>query len=279
MTRKSLLICLLALLMFGVRADGSSLYTIENNSSTLYRIDMTTFAVTLVGPLGVGFSYGDLAWNSGTGTLYMVDGRGAKSLYTVNTTTGAATLIGVHNIEDMFGLAYDSATAKLYGASFTGSGQFFQLDTATGAATPIGSGIGDRIGALAYNSTADQLLALNDCLGCAKLFSVNPATGAGTLLNSTDLDTNNSGMTYDPTLNRYWDLDVNGRLSDFDPANGYNQTQVATIELFPGFPGSFDGLAFVGPVPEPTSSVLLLMVAAAGTCLRSRSTLLVPSIR
>ena len=76
---------------------------------------------------------------------------------------------------------------------------------------------------------------------------MNPATGAGTLLNSTGLDTNNSGMTYDPTLNRYWDLDVNGRLSYFDPANGYNQTQVATLELFPGFPGSFDGLAFVGP--------------------------------
>ena len=148
MIGKSLLICLLVLLVFGIRADGSSLYTVENNSSTLYTIDTTTFAVTLVGPLGVGFSYGDLAWNSGTGTLYMVDGRGGQSLYTVNTTTGAATLVCAHNIEDLFGLAYDTATAKLYGASLTGTGQFYQLDTATGAATPIGSGIGDRIGAL-----------------------------------------------------------------------------------------------------------------------------------
>ena len=73
---------------------------------------------------------------------------------------------------------------------------------------------------------------------------------AGTLLNSMELDTNNSGMTYDSTLNRYWDLDVNGRLSYFDPANGYNQTQVATIEQFPGFPGSFDGLAFVTRFPN-----------------------------
>jgi Repeat of unknown function (DUF6923)/PEP-CTERM motif len=274
----ALLISILAPLAVGGRAAASTLYTVENNNGRLYKIDTTTFATTLVAS-NIPFYYGDLAWDSSSSTLYMVDGRGGHSLYKVNITTGAATLIGAHNIEDMFGLAYDTAAAKLYGASHTGTGQFYWLDTATGAATPIGFGIGDRIGALAYNSTADQLLALNDCLDCAKLYSVNPATGAGTLLNSTGLDTNNSGMTYDPTLNRYWDLDVNGRLSYFDPANGYNQTQVATLEQFPGVPGSFDGFAFVGPVPEPASSVLLLMVAAAGTCLRSRSTLRVPSTR
>jgi hypothetical protein len=220
----------------------------------------------------VSFSYGDLAWNPIDGILYMVDGRGAQSLYTVNTMTGAATLIGAHNITDLFGLTYDTATATLYGASFTGAGQFYRLDTATGAATPIGSGIGDRIGALAYNSSADLIIALNDCLGCAKLYSVNRATGAGILLTSTYLDTNNSGMTYDPTLNRYWDVDVNGRLSYFDPLNGYQQTQVATLS------GSFDGLAFVIPVPEPACTVLLLTVAAAGTCRRPRSTLQVSKL-
>jgi hypothetical protein len=98
------------------------------------------------------------------------------------------------------------------------------------------------IGALAYNPSANFMLALRDCLGCARLYSVDPATGAGTLLKEAGLDTNNSGMTYDPLLNRYWDVDVNGRLSYFDPANGYQQVQVASL------PGSFDGLAFAGPV-------------------------------
>jgi hypothetical protein len=273
----ALLVSILGLLALEGRAAASTLYTIENNNRRLYKIDTTTFATTLVAS-NMPFYYGDLAWDSSSRTMYMVDGHGGHSLYKIDIITGATTLIGDHNIEDMFGLAYDTATAKLYGASFTGTGQFYQLDTATGAATPTGSGIGDRIGALAYNSTADQLVALNDCLDCAKLYSVNPATGAGTLLKSTGLDTNNSGMTYDPTLNRYWDLDVNGRLSYFDPANGYNQTQVATLEQFPGFPGSFDGLAFVNSIPEPASAVLLLMMAAAGACMRSHRKLRVSKL-
>jgi hypothetical protein len=49
-------------------------------------------------------------------------------------------------------------------------------------------------------------------------------------------------MTYDPVQNRYWDVDVNGRLSYFDPTNGYAQTQVKT------FPNSLTGLAYLsGP--------------------------------
>ena len=247
---KVLLVCLSTFLLLGVRAQAAILYTVENTSKSLRAVDTTTFTVTPIGPLGVTFNYGDLAWDPGTATLYMVDGREAQSLYRVNITTGAATLIGPHNLTDLFGLAYDTARGRLYGAAFTGPGQLFELNPATGLPTPIGNGIGNRIGALAYNSSADVLLALNDCLGCASLYSVNPSTGAGTLLRSTGLDSNNSGMTYDPILNRYWDLDVNGRLSYFDPANGYLQTEVATLS------GSFDGLAFITPVPEPSTFAL-----------------------
>jgi hypothetical protein len=236
-----LLVALWILLAVVIQAPCAILYTVENYTSTLYTIDTTTLAVNSVGTLGVGFAFGDLAWNPNTQTLYMVDGRGAQSLYTVNTTTGAATLVGPHNVVDLFGLTYDTATTTLYGGSFDDPGQFYRLNTATGEATVIGSGIGLRIGALAYNPSANLILALNDCIGCASLYSVDPATGAGTLLRA-DLDTDNSGMTYDPILNRYWDLDYDGRLSYFDPANGYEQVQVTVL------PGSFDGLAFVGPV-------------------------------
>lgn len=247
--RKVLPVSASALLCFALQTSASTLYTVENDTSTLCAVDTTTFAVTPIGPLGVTFQYGDLAWNPNTRTLYMVDGRGAQSLYTVNTATGAATLVGPHNVNDLFALAYDSARNQLYGAEFIEVGQLYSLDVTTGAATAIGSGIGERIGALAYNANADLLLALNDSLAGANLYSVNPATGGGTLLQS-GLFTNNSGMTYDPLLNRYWDLDVNGQLSYFDPTLGYQQIQVAML------PGSFDGLAFVTPVPEPSALAL-----------------------
>ena len=102
----------------------------------------------------------------------------------------------------------------------------------------------------------------------ATQFIVN--TPLQTLNLGTGLDTNNSGMTYDPVLNRFWDVDVNGRLSYFDPANGYAQTQVTT------FPVTLDGLAFVtggAPPPAPTVgipvrsslSLALLAVVLVGT--------------
>jgi hypothetical protein len=41
--------------------------------------------------------------------MYWVPGRGNNNLYTINVSTGAATLVGSHGITDMFALAYDTA--------------------------------------------------------------------------------------------------------------------------------------------------------------------------
>ena len=231
------------------------MYTVDNNTSTLMKIDTSTLAITSVGSLGVTFQYGDLAWDSANQTLYMIDGRGSQSLYTVNTTTGAATLVGAHGLTDLFALAFDSSTNKMYAEQFTSPAILEQMNLTTGAATSIGVGIaGTRIGAMAYDSKTDQLIGLEDCLGCAKLWLINRTTGAGTLLKGTGLDTNNSGMTYDPVLDRLWDVDVNGRLSFFDPSSGFAQTSVKTFDL------SLDGLAYVTgtqAVPEPATFVFV----------------------
>src|SRR4029450_6479029 len=232
-------------------AYASTLYTVNNATGVLMRIDTNTLALTTVGPLGVPFLFGGLAWDSANSTLYMVDGRGAQSLYTVNTTTGAATLVGSHGLPDLFGLTCDPANGTMYATQFIVNAPLQTLNLGTGAATAIGTGAGNaRIGTLAYNTNTNQLIGLQDCLGCAALYSINMATGAQTLLNGAGLDTKHSGMTYDPVLNRFWDVDVNGRLSYFDPANGYAQTQVTTF----GVP--LDGLAFVtGGAPPPAPVV------------------------
>ena len=69
--------------------------------------------------------------------LYMVDGRESNSLFAVNRSTGAATLVGSHGISDMFGLSYDSTNDVLYGN--TGPGVIYTLNVATGAATLVGA--------------------------------------------------------------------------------------------------------------------------------------------
>lgn len=88
-----------------VFSSAGTLYTATNN---LYTINPATGADTLIGPLGDGFvSGGDLAFANGKLFLSTADNR----LVTVNPATGAATLVGPLSVPNIFGLASpDNAT-------------------------------------------------------------------------------------------------------------------------------------------------------------------------
>ncbi len=115
------------------------LVAVDNGRDTLLRIDPTTLVVTTIGPLGTDVNFGDLAFDRATQTLYLIGGRPNPSLYTVNLTTGAATLVGTHGINDLFGLAFDSSTGTLYATQFSGGTGLYTLNKTTGAATFIGN--------------------------------------------------------------------------------------------------------------------------------------------
>jgi hypothetical protein len=84
--------------------------------NALYQVDIATGASTLVGPLGIGTLFeGDLAF-SDNGTLY---GIFSSKLFTINLTTGAATLVGNPNGSDYSYL------------SFNGSGTLFGIDNSS----------------------------------------------------------------------------------------------------------------------------------------------------
>lgn len=225
-------------------AQAGELYAVRESDDVLVRIDTDTLAFTDLGPLGVSFAFGGLAWDNSTSTMYMVDGRGRRSLYTVDINTGAATLVGAHNIVDLFGLAFDSANNELYGVDFSGSGELFRMNTSNGSATLIGGGAA-RLGGAAYNSRDDDLIAVSD--GAGDLYSIDRSNGAQTLLFNGP-STNDSGLAYDGDRHVLWDIDWSGNLIFYDIANGYARTHVLG-----GF-GSYDGLAYI---PEPTSLVLL----------------------
>jgi len=219
-----------------VIAQAGTLYAVRESGDRLVSIDTDTLVFTDIGPLGITFDFGGLGWDSSTSTLYMIGGRPSQALYTVDTNTGAATLVGSHNVNDLFGLAYDSKNDALYASVFTAGQPLYTLNRSNGSATP-GPALSQRLGGLAYNSRDDDLIGVHD--GAGDLYSIDRNTGRLTLLYDGPY-TNDSGLAYDPEKHVLWDIDWNGTLCYFDIANGYQRTDVKT-----GL-GPHDGLAFGG---------------------------------
>jgi hypothetical protein len=117
-------------------------------ANLLYTVDLaqSTFPLLSVTPLGVISTIGDtnqfiggLAFDSDSNVLYGADGT---SLYTIDTATGAATLVGITGISNSSpGLAFDTESDILYlnvGGSDPNADNLYQVDTGTGLATLVG---------------------------------------------------------------------------------------------------------------------------------------------
>lgn len=130
------------------------------NSATsphsLITIDKTTGAGTLVGSYVVGSTetMADLTFTS-DGTLYGWLEPGSDDLYTINTATGAATVVGNAGISTFgSGLAANSSDVLFY-AGFGDSGSLDTISRTTGLPTIVATldGTTDNgISALAFNS-------------------------------------------------------------------------------------------------------------------------------
>ncbi|WP_437294454.1 PKD domain-containing protein [Sorangium sp. So ce426] len=215
------------------------LYTVREEDDVLRRFDLRTRKFEDVGPLGVSFDIGELAWEEATGTLWMIDGRASNGLYTVDIATGAASLVGIHGVDKMFGLGLDPRTGNLYGSARGSQPGFYQLDRATGAATLLGTPPRNYDG-MAYDTTRDQLVGF--VAGYGALLAVDVANGAASLLAYQE-PTNAGGFAYDPIADQFWEIDQDGFLYTYDPTYDYMQT-IITSQL-----GAHDGLTLVMPAP------------------------------
>ncbi len=252
MTAPRILLVALMSVAFAGDAFAGTLYTVHAKTKRLYSIDTDSLALTDIGALGVDFAFGGLAYDSNSDTLYMVGGFGNRNLYTVDRTTGAATLVGSHGVRLLFGLAYDTTNDILYGGQFDGGvgDGLYQLNTSTGAANLVGStGIG-TLGGLGYDSTRDQLVGVED--GEGDLYEINRADATSTFLFNGPR-TGDTGLTYDSDADLFWNLDYSADLRSYDPTSGFADTLHTNIGST-----TWDGLAFVSsnPVPEPSSFAL-----------------------
>ncbi|MBI5675004.1 MAG: carboxypeptidase regulatory-like domain-containing protein [Nitrospirae bacterium] len=168
-----------------VRSDGSNSY--------LGYFDLATGAVTTVGgPLGVGFMT-SLEF-APDGTLYGGSFGGPETygtdnyLYTINTATGAPTLVGALNFEGVMDFAFDSnGTLWAVGISDTSYNALYTIDLATGAGTYVTdiTGAFDVIMGIMFDSS-DTLYA-SDQSGTSLLYIINTATGEASTAGSTGI--------------------------------------------------------------------------------------------
>jgi hypothetical protein len=178
-------------------SDTGILYGISlTDAAQLYTIDVTSGAASAVGPLGIGFIFeGGLSFDS-SGRLIGVDQGNAlaATTFSIDTSTGAATIIGPPNGEarDINGLTRDGDV--VYGIDRP-SNTLGSLDVTTGTYTQIGvtgATIGDT-GGLAFSPSQKTLYATFAANG--GFYRIDTATGAATLIAINKVD---HGLAFAP---------------------------------------------------------------------------------
>lgn len=158
-----------------------------------------------------------------SGQLFGVGGFGpfaTQSLYTIDASTGAATLVGNTGLTEIADIAYDPFSDRMY--ALTRGADLYTLNRTTGAATLLASVAGTQPeGSLAFDLAASRLLATrSDELGV-----VNTATAAFSAVGgpgATD-DNDFSGLAFNG-LGVLYAYAKNGSIEDslvrIDPTTG-----------------------------------------------------------
>jgi hypothetical protein len=134
------------------------------------QVGMTALAVLGIGVLG-----------NASASLLGTDWSNTNSnLYSINTATGSATLIGPTGQRNMIGLVVD-ADSTIYAISEEASSKLWTLNPTTGAATLVGAtGFNLQEGDMTIDPGSGQMYVA-DGIG-DKLYTINKATGATTLV-------------------------------------------------------------------------------------------------
>lgn len=221
----------------------------------LYRIDVTTRAVTFVGSTGFA-RIGGIAFNA-NGVLYGVSGGSAtrSTLLTIDPLTGMATVIGLVSdpSANIDGLRFNSQ-GVLYGTAYEGVGVLVTIDPSNAnilsSLTLSGSGNSFCAG-IAFDPLDVLYGSRGNANGRAEDLDLIHPNGMLTPIGGMDAVISDivfsSGILYgsSPT----------GELYSINPITG-----AKTLLFNTGIP-NFAGLA--APVPEPSASILLVLTIVA----------------
>jgi hypothetical protein len=277
--------------MYAVTGSGSAGV---GNLSTLYTVDTATAAATKIGDVMVGTTQlshmTGLDFNPVTGVLYGVTSKSGTTnggLYTIDRNTGAATLIGTHNLN------VPDISFKSNGALYAIDGannDLWTFNLTTGAPSLIGplTNTNSANGGIAFNSAGTLYLKSTQ-----DFYTVNQTSGVATLAGLPIINSNsNNALAFSPTTGLAYTIEREGtgatagtNLYKMDLVN-LNNGSVDSIEInaartFGGI--NLDGanvpyisaLAFgaapiLVPVPEPNGFMTGLLCLGVVAALRRR---------
>ena len=245
-------------------ATTTTLFVIDTNTDTLYTQNPPNNGTLVsVGPLGInatdqnGF---DIA--TGDNAAYAALTVGALSgFYTINTTTGAATLVGLvgTGISPLTGLAAEiGATNGLTAYGVTSANQLVTFNTArpntiftTTAITGLGSG--ENVLGIDFRPNTGQLFALGST---SRLYTINTMTGAATAVGAAGaftLSGTDFGFDFNPTVDRIRVVSNTGQNLRLNPNDGTLAATDGTLN--PGTP-SITAAAYTNSFPGATTTTL-----------------------
>jgi hypothetical protein len=202
---------------------------------------MSPGAWNIVGGVAGTFFAGDFVGGDFS-KLYAID-NGTNALHSVDTATGAATLIGpsTPSTGESWTGATGTSDGMLYVSSTNcgGSSTLYTVNLATGAVSAIGNtGIGCLID-IAINAN-DEMYGVD--IVTDQLYQINPATGAASVVGALGVDANYAqGMDFEEVSGvLYWAAyTTQGALRIIDTTTGAS----ALVGVFPGG-AEVDCLAF-----------------------------------
>lgn len=236
----------LLLLALLTPAQADTIAYIGYETGTFGTIDLNTGVVDLITP-NIGITpagFGEIG-----NTLYVATFDASPSLYTVNTTTGALTLVGTSGGSVSYH-DFGSTPTGLYGDDFGSPTNLYSVNPSTGSATDVGStGLSSTETSFRALSTSSSTLYLTKDYG---LYSLNPANGASTFIGSFGSNVIMTAVMMD-----------NGILYGGDESGNFytinTSTGAATLDTAIGNVGSpIWALAPAAPVPLPATAWLLL---------------------
>lgn len=212
-----------------------------------------------------------------------VYGESANSLFTINTTSGAETLIGAASGLTTSFIDFGSTTTGLFAVG--GDGNLYTINASTGAAVLDGS-LG--LGTLTRTSAGDVVLGMSTASSTlyfadgATFYSLNTSTGFATSIAAFssvvqaphgDMLDFGAFTTTGGTLYAGYNQETHSShtgLASINPANA-QATFIAEVTPNPNHSFQFLGLVPGKAVPEPSAWALMLLgVGAVGGALRSR---------
>ncbi len=173
---------------------GGGLVGIDLTSNALVSLNSATGAATgTVAITGTRGAITSVAWDNVTHVLYGDTTNafsGSDLLYTIDTTTGAATLVGALGATDLFGLGFGGDGALF--ASDTG-GSVYGVNTTTGAASVIGASGFFNLYDVAARPEDHVLFASSSGSG---LITIDKVSGAGALVGPFGGNPNIAGLAF-----------------------------------------------------------------------------------